>query len=170
MRIGVIAEPTLVIARRDNQRHAIMYFGYHLVCVGGDDREGANPLAGVRILPILPQSTDAEWAGVLHGYGIRLLGISFDRFPLEKAVNRQNTTASAIGIVEHRQLVHGLFAQRAWLVLAQAISRLLRAEPGCEAAKKGSRIPGLSAKIGAEPDFAVLKSHGRFKRLPRRLN
>jgi hypothetical protein len=35
MWIGFIAEPAVVIARRDSQRHAIMYFGYHLDCVGG---------------------------------------------------------------------------------------------------------------------------------------
>jgi hypothetical protein len=71
-----------------------------------------NPFARSRVLPILPQPTDAEWAAVPHGDGVGLLGLSFDRLPLEEVVNRDDTTARAIGVAEHRQLLHGLIFWR----------------------------------------------------------
>jgi hypothetical protein len=47
-------------------------------------------------------------AAVPHGDGIGLFGPPFDRLPLEEAVDRHNTAASAIGVAEGQQLVHGL--------------------------------------------------------------
>jgi hypothetical protein len=50
----------------------------------------------------------AERAAVLHRDGIGLLGLSFDCFPLEEAVDRHDAAAPMIGVAEGRQLVHGL--------------------------------------------------------------
>ena len=47
-RIGLLAEPPGVIARRENDRHTVMDVGDQLVAIGGDDSKGPNPFARSR--------------------------------------------------------------------------------------------------------------------------
>jgi AcrR family transcriptional regulator len=65
-------------------------------------------LIDARVSPDRDPPADAERAAVFHGDGIGLLELSFDCVPLIEAVDRENAAASAIGIAEHRQLVHRL--------------------------------------------------------------
>jgi hypothetical protein len=104
MRVGIIIEPMYIISGGEDQRHAIMDFGYHLICVGRNNREGSYPFTRSRMVPILPQSANAERIAVTHSDGVRFLGFALDGLPLEEAVNRHNAAASPIGISEHRQL------------------------------------------------------------------
>ena len=69
----LVTEPTNVIGGREDQWHSIVDFGHEFVGIGGDDGEGSNPFARSRVLPILPQPSNAEWAAVFHGDGIWLL-------------------------------------------------------------------------------------------------
>ena len=107
--VGLVAQPAGIIARRQDQRHAIVDFGHQLVCVRRDHRECANPLSRSRFFPVLPQPANAERPAVLHGDGIGLLGfLALDRLPLEEAVDGDDTAPPAIGIPEGRQVAHGL--------------------------------------------------------------
>jgi hypothetical protein len=100
------AQGTTLIAL---QRHSIVNFGHQFVGVRRDDREGAHPFAGGRVLPILPNSSDAERAPILHGNGIGLFGLlALDCFPLEEAIDGENAPPLTIGVTEGRQTVHGL--------------------------------------------------------------
>src|SRR4029077_6307958 len=73
------------------------------------DREGANPLAGGRVFPVLPQPANTERATVLHGDGIGLFGLlSLDRLPFEEAIDRHDAPPPAIGVAEGGQTVDGL--------------------------------------------------------------
>ena len=57
----------------------------------------------------LPQSAKAEWAAVLHGNGIRLLGpLTLDRLPLEEAVHRNDAAPLPVSIPKGRQSLHRL--------------------------------------------------------------
>jgi hypothetical protein len=54
-------------------------------------------------MPVLPQSSDPEWATILHGDGIGLFDLlAFDGFPLEEAVNRKNAPTLTISLSERR--------------------------------------------------------------------
>jgi len=63
-RVGLITQPTGVIGGREDERHAIMDFGYQFIGIGRDDRESANPLACAWVFPVLPQPAKAERATV----------------------------------------------------------------------------------------------------------
>jgi hypothetical protein len=77
--------------------------------VGTDDGERANPLAGSRLLPVLPDACETERRAILHGDGIGLLRpLAPDGLPLEEAVHRHDAAALAVGIPERRELPHGL--------------------------------------------------------------
>ena len=54
MRVGLRPEPTFVSALGQDQRHAVVDLGDKLVCGHGDDDEGANPFAALRMMPVLP--------------------------------------------------------------------------------------------------------------------
>ena len=81
-----------------------MDFGHQFVGFGRDDREGAYPLAGGWLLPVFPDAADTEGPPVLHGDGVGLLDLlALDRFPLEEAVNRNDTPPPSISVAERRQ-------------------------------------------------------------------
>ena len=108
MRVRLVAEPTKIIGTSEDQWHAIMDLGDHLISVGSDDREGSHPLAGSRLLPILPNSAQSERITVLHGDSVGLLCLALDRLPLEKTINRQDATTPAVGVTKRRQCAGGL--------------------------------------------------------------
>jgi hypothetical protein len=55
VRIGFIAQPTLIVARCNDQRHAAVDFSNQIIGVRGDDGEGASPFARDRVFPVVPQ-------------------------------------------------------------------------------------------------------------------
>ena len=52
-RVRLVAQPARVVTRCVDERHAIVNLGNQLIGVRRDDREGAHPFAGSRVLPIL---------------------------------------------------------------------------------------------------------------------
>jgi hypothetical protein len=58
--IRVITEPSAVALRRQDQRHAVVNVGHQRVRIRDDDRKGPDPLAAARVLPVLPNATDAN--------------------------------------------------------------------------------------------------------------
>ena len=63
----------------------------------------AHPLAGGRVAPVFPQTSDPKRAPVLHGDGIRLFGlVALDGLPLEEAVNRQDAPPFTISFPQRR--------------------------------------------------------------------
>src|SRR2546430_800321 len=90
-------------------RIAVKTVSHQPVRVRRDDCERANPLPRGGLLPVLPQSCDAEGTAILHGDRERLLRLlPLDRLPLEEAVHRNNAAMLTIGIPERRQIAHGL--------------------------------------------------------------
>jgi hypothetical protein len=52
-RIGFVAKPARIVGWRQNKRHTVMDVGNQLIGIRGDDREGPNPFARCRLLPVL---------------------------------------------------------------------------------------------------------------------
>ena len=74
-----------------------MYLRNQFVGVSRDHDECAYPFAKCRVLPVLPQTADAEGHAVVQGEGIGLLcPLAPDRFPFKEAVERQNATTAAM--------------------------------------------------------------------------
>jgi hypothetical protein len=95
--------------RSQDQRHPVVNFGHKLIGVGGDDSERADPLARIRIPPVLPQSANAERLAILHGDRVGLLRLlALDRLPFIEAVHRENAAAPAIRLPKHWQPVRRL--------------------------------------------------------------
>src|SRR5215207_4076346 len=59
-------EPPAVVFRPEDRRHAVVNAPDELVCRGCDDAEGSDPLAGGRVLPVLPKARETERRSVLH--------------------------------------------------------------------------------------------------------
>jgi len=55
MRVGFCSQPSFIGALEQDQRHAVVNLRDQVVRRHGDDREGANPFARVRMAPVLPQ-------------------------------------------------------------------------------------------------------------------
>src|SRR5204862_5990983 len=86
-----------------------MNVGHELVGIGCDDRKSAGPFTGSWVLPILPDTGNAERCAIFHGDCVRLLCfLALDRLPLEEAVDRHDAAAPAVGIAKARQVPHGL--------------------------------------------------------------
>src|SRR6187455_2606759 len=98
------AKEPAVVFRPEDRRHAVVNTPDELVCRGCDDAEGSDPLAGSRVLPVLPKASETERRPVPHRDGVRLLHLrALDRHPLEKAVDRHDAPALTICLTEHRQ-------------------------------------------------------------------
>src|SRR5947209_8306383 len=92
---GLRAQPPLVIVLLQDRWHAVVYRAHQLVSRHGNDRERADPFAASRVLPVLPEASNAEWRAVVHGGGIRLLRpLALDRSLFEETINRQNAPAA----------------------------------------------------------------------------
>ncbi len=97
MRIRLVAQPVSTVAGRENERHAVVDFGHQLVGMRRDDGEREDPFARGRVLPVLPQTAKAKGRAVLHGDGIRLLGLlPLDRLPFEEAIDRDDEAPPSI--------------------------------------------------------------------------
>ena len=92
MRVRLAAEPSLIVRRPQDRRHAIVNPRDHLVRRHGDDRKRRDPLAGRWILPILPQAGETKRRPVLHPNGIGLLAAP-GRLPFKETVHRHDTVA-----------------------------------------------------------------------------
>src|SRR6516165_7856475 len=80
-----------------------------LIGIGGDNCKSPDPFVRSRLLPVLPNSGDAERRAVLHSDSVWLLcPLALDRFPLEEAVHRHDAAAPAVGIPKRRQVMHSL--------------------------------------------------------------
>src|SRR5262249_12840071 len=102
--------------RCQNHRHAVMNVDYQLVGIGGDNCKGPNPFARSRLLPVLPNASDAERRAILHRYRVGLLCLlTLDRPPFEEAIHRHNAAALAVRIAERRQVAHSLALGVDWL-------------------------------------------------------
>ena len=67
----------------------------------GDDSEGANPFLRLGMPPVLPDTRQGERLTAFLPDGIRSLGLyTFNRPPLKKTVNRDEASASSIGVAE----------------------------------------------------------------------
>src|SRR5215472_10342507 len=108
MRVRLGIEPAPIISASEDERHAIVDFSHQLICIGGDDCERSDPLTRSRVLPILPNATNAERIAVSHGDGIWLFRFALYCLPFEEAVNRKDAAALSVGIAECRQRGHGL--------------------------------------------------------------
>src|SRR5829696_7303357 len=116
-------EPPAVVFRPEDRRHAVVNAPDELVCRGCDDAEGSDPLAGGRVLPVLPKARETERRSVLHRNSVGLLYLhALDRHPLEEAINRHDAAALTICLTEHRQPVDRLRlgVDRRWLRLVLA--------------------------------------------------
>jgi len=73
-------EPTIVITRMKDDRHAIVHFRSQIVRIGGDDGEGLEPLSVYRVLPCIPETGKANgWSSVsVYAYGLFVLGSTFN--------------------------------------------------------------------------------------------
>jgi Aldehyde oxidase and xanthine dehydrogenase, a/b hammerhead domain len=71
-----------------------IFCGLDVLQDGLETCKRADPLAGSRILPILPNATEPKWIAILHGYRVGLLRLALDRFPFEKT--RQLAGCSAV--------------------------------------------------------------------------
>ena len=101
MGIILVAQPADIVSRREDQRHAVVNYADQLVGVGRDDCEGAYPLAGSLVFPVLPQPAEAERAAVFHGNRTRLLGLlPLERLPLEEAIDRYDAAPPRVGVAE----------------------------------------------------------------------
>jgi hypothetical protein len=108
-RVGLLAEPAGIVARRENDRHAVMNVGHELVGVGGDDCERPNPFARRRLFPVLPNPGKPERRAVLHGDRVGLLRLlALDRLPFEEPVHRHDAAAHSVGTPERGQIPHAL--------------------------------------------------------------
>src|SRR5215203_1287180 len=146
--------PPAVVFRPEDRRHAVVNAPDELVRRRGDDAEGSDPLAGGRVLPVLPKARETERRPVLHGYGVGLLNLrAFDRHPLEEAVDRHDAAALAICLTEHRQpidrLRFGVDRRRLRLVLAP-----VRDEPPLK------QVERALAGLGVLPDYPELLARG----------
>ena len=102
-RVRLVAQAAGVVGGCEDQGHAVVNLGDQLIGVRCDDREGAHPLAGGRVAPVFPQTSDPKRASVLHSNGIRLFGLlAFDRLPFEEAVHRQDAPPLTISLPERR--------------------------------------------------------------------
>jgi hypothetical protein len=63
-------------------------FGAKLIGLDGDDREGSQPLAGSRILPIFPNAAKPERIAGPHRDSKGLLHLALSCLPFEEAVDR----------------------------------------------------------------------------------
>jgi hypothetical protein len=72
-RVGFFTEPTGVIGRREDDRHAVMDLRDQFVRIGGDDGKRPNPFARSGFFPVLPNAGDAERRATLYGNRVRLL-------------------------------------------------------------------------------------------------
>ena len=105
----IVAQPADIVARREDERHAIVDFADQFVGVRRDHRESAYPFAGGRVFPVLPQPAEAERPAILHSNSVGLLRLlTFDRLPLVESVYRQDAAPAAISMPEGRQSVHRL--------------------------------------------------------------
>ena len=71
-----VCQPAFIGLRRQDDRHAVMDVGDKLVGRSGDDAERADDLAGLRMLPSLPDTGNAERLAGFHGDGIGLLALA----------------------------------------------------------------------------------------------
>ena len=93
----------------------------------GEDNEGANPLAALRMMPVLPQAGDSEGRAVFHRHGVGLFcPRAFGRAPLEETINGHDAAALCISRAEGRELRHGFGAGVDWLAAAVGISAAMR--------------------------------------------
>jgi hypothetical protein len=58
-RIGLLAQPARIVARRQNDGRAVVNVCDQLIGVGGDDGERPRPLARGRLLPVSPNPGEA---------------------------------------------------------------------------------------------------------------
>src|SRR5215204_952591 len=80
--VRIEGEPPAVVFRPEDRRHAVVNTPNEFVCCRRYDAEGSDPLAGGRILPVLPKASEAERRAVLHGDGVGLLYLrALDRHP-----------------------------------------------------------------------------------------
>src|SRR5262245_59142075 len=106
-----------------------MDFGDQFVRIGGDDGKRPNPFARSRLLPVLPNASDAEWRAILHSDRVGLLCLlTLDRLPLKEPVHRHNAAAQAVGVAERGQVPHRLAFGVNWLSAAVPIIAPIRDE------------------------------------------
>ena len=105
MGIGLGAEPMAVVSGSEDGRHPVMDRSDQFVGWSGQDSEGADPFP-LWVLPILPNSGDAEGRAILHRDRVRLLA-SPRRSPLIKCVDGQDTSSPLVGIAEGGQCRYG---------------------------------------------------------------
>src|SRR3954462_10244258 len=80
--VRIEGEPPAVVFRPEDRRHAVVNTPDELVRRRGDDGEGSDPLAGGRVLPVLPKGGKTERRAVLHRNSVGLLHLrASDRHP-----------------------------------------------------------------------------------------
>src|SRR5262249_37489754 len=98
-----------------------------------DDRKGPDPLAGGRLLPVLPKASDAEWRAILHCNRIRLLRpLTLDCLPLEKAIDGHDAAAHAVRVPKRRQGSHRFALSVDRLAAAHRVFAPIENEPPAE--------------------------------------
>ena len=59
-------EPAVVVARLEDDGHAVVHLGGEFVGLGGDDGEGEKPLACAWIFPGVPEAGEGEGLAVVE--------------------------------------------------------------------------------------------------------